>query len=325
MDESLKKAAELIKEVSSEWKEKDQRCVNVLHALVQLTIDKPEEAKKGFTNRELLECVNQYFKHWGDTSEGDLASKVSGEWRKLEKLWGKKEKGIGQRLSVQGINEVPRLKREIGGGGGHSSKYILTLVPANHENLKDDFHANESLEQLQYFEDDVDELKGIARGLSRGFLLTGWRKWVFFSIMLTAILTFGVVFLLFFFGITQQETFGQAIKFVGSIVIILWAEWSLFGGFFRVIDRRVEVAPLWVQPWSSDSDWLLVFEKNKPTAPNVIKLKRYTAKCLTCGGLVRIHKGGFVHPNRLVGRCDNSPREHVFSFDHYLRVGSERT
>lgn len=325
MDESLKKAADLIKEVSNDWKEKDHRCVNVLHALLQLTLDKPEEATQGFTNRELVECVNQHFKYWGDASEGDLASKVNGEWRKLERLWAKKERGLAQRLSAQGINEVPRLKRVTRVGGGHTSSYMLTLVPASHEDSIDDIYRNEHSEQLQYFEDDIDKLTGPARLLSIGFLLGGWGKLLFLSIMMVAILFSGVVLVLFFTGIPQQETFGEGVKFVGSIAIILWAEWSVFGAFFRVVDRRIEVAPWWLQPWSSSGDWLLVFEKNKPASPNAFKLKRYTAKCPACNGVVRIHKGGFSYPNRLVGRCDNSPREHIFSFDHFLRVGNKRT
>jgi len=82
------------------------------------------------------------------------------------------------------------------------------------------------------------------------------------------------------------------------------------------------IAKTWcAQPWLSNGGWLFVFERNKLASPNEIKLKRYTAKCSICGGVVRIHKGGLAYPGRLVGRCDNSPREYVFSFDHHQRSG----
>ena len=58
-----------------------------------------------------------------------------------------------------------------------------------------------------------------------------------------------------------------------------------------------------------------------------IQLVSYWATCPVCKntplGNVRIgvRKGGKEFHNRLIGRCNESPTEHVFSFDHITKIG----
>jgi len=323
MCESLSNAAKQIQEISKDWPEKRHRCGQVLEALLQLTIDDPEKAKEGFTNIEIHEFVSGKISAWGSSTDDEVTRKVREAWKNLGELWIKKERGVVQRFKSLGLVEIPMIHKVAGGGGGIVNKYSLKLEPAKDGQKQSKTPEALCADNLEYFEDDVDNLRSITKLFSSGFLLSGWKKWLFFFVILIGMFFFIALLLLFAIGINQQETVGATLKFISSIAIILWAEWLLLGAFFKVVDRRVEIAPWWLQPWTSDGDWLLVFEKNKPAAPNVIKLKRYTAQCSRCGGLVRIQKGGFVYYNRLVGRCDSSPREHVFSFDHYLRVGKE--
>ncbi|WP_288356205.1 hypothetical protein [uncultured Cycloclasticus sp.] len=323
MDEQLSNIARNLQKISKDWPEKRRRCGQVLDALLQLTIDYPEKAEEGFTNIEIHEFISSNLHNWGISTETDeVRRKVTNAWKDLEALWVKKENGIAQRFVNLGSTAIPKIYKVLGGGGGISNRYSLRLEPI--KEVIEQAKKKESLDsnELEYFEDDVDELKGAAKIFASGFLLGGIRKWLFLGVMMLVTLNMLVLLFVFSLGISQQETSGQVVRFIGAFVFILWVEWSLFGAFIQVVGNRVQVAPWWTQPWSSEGDWLLVFEKNKPASPNVIKLKRYTAKCSTCGGVVRVHKGGFTYLGRLVGRCDNSPREHVFSFDHYLRIGA---
>lgn len=52
------------------------------------------------------------------------------------------------------------------------------------------------------------------------------------------------------------------------------------------------------------------------------RLVRYTAVCPVCASRVFVEKGEPDFPRRLVGRCSESPREHVFSFDRITRRGT---
>jgi len=53
----------------------------------------------------------------------------------------------------------------------------------------------------------------------------------------------------------------------------------------------------------------------------LIRLVRYTAACPLCGATLYLEDGAPEYRRRLVGRCYDSPREHVYSFDRVTRKG----
>ncbi len=53
----------------------------------------------------------------------------------------------------------------------------------------------------------------------------------------------------------------------------------------------------------------------------LIRLVRYTSPCPVCGATIHLENGDPDYPRRLVGRCSESPREHIFSFDRVTRRG----
>ena len=48
---------------------------------------------------------------------------------------------------------------------------------------------------------------------------------------------------------------------------------------------------------------------------------KYLGECPICGAEVLLDKGEPDFPRRLVGRCQESPREHIFSFDRVTKAG----
>ena len=55
--------------------------------------------------------------------------------------------------------------------------------------------------------------------------------------------------------------------------------------------------------------------------PRSLRLVKYAATCPTCKAQVLLDKGEPDFPRRIVGRCHESPREHVFSFDRVSQTG----
>lgn len=51
------------------------------------------------------------------------------------------------------------------------------------------------------------------------------------------------------------------------------------------------------------------------------RIVRYSSTCPVCSGDIYVSDGAPAFPRRLVGRCSESPREHVFSFDRVTRLG----
>lgn len=52
-----------------------------------------------------------------------------------------------------------------------------------------------------------------------------------------------------------------------------------------------------------------------------IKAVSYSAVCPICEGKIFAKSGGLEFWGRIIGRCNDSPIEHIFSFDHVTRRG----
>lgn len=99
----------------------------------------------------------------------------------------------------------------------------------------------------------------------------------------------------------------------------------IVGGFavyplLNLYKMRIDKAPGWMQ--SEEENLLVQWQALSDTQHHHIKLVHYTAECPVCKGTISIEKGGLRFPGRLVGKCNNSPREHCFSFDHITRKGN---
>lgn len=104
---------------------------------------------------------------------------------------------------------------------------------------------------------------------------------------------------------------------VGTVFVVAAAYFSDIRPWLRVVDDRIRMAggslikdvrPAQLEIWrdGSISTWRLV---------------RYTAVCPICASTIEVQPGEPDFPRRLVGRCAESPREHVYSFDRITRRG----
>lgn len=326
MDGDFDKCVELLKEQSGTWSGPHERHRDLLEALITLTLEDPKKGTEGFTNIELNEAVNilKPKKPWGSIGEG-TTKRVSKAWGQLETLFERKREGLQQRALSAGLNNFISLKKVAGGGGGNPSLYCFSYGPLKLDSKENSQKQEVPIEhgKIRYFTDDVIKIPAIARILSKKLVLSGWRKWLFILGVASISLLIAFVLILVPIGLPQQETTSQFIQFIGGILIILGSLWVSFGPFYRLIESRVEIAPWWLQIHPDiHGDCLLIFQRNKPKSANTVELKRLIAECPYCKGRVFIKKGGIMHLGRLVGHCENSPREHLFSFDHYLRTGA---
>ena len=95
--------------------------------------------------------------------------------------------------------------------------------------------------------------------------------------------------------------------------------------FYEAIDKRIGIAPYWLVRLSVVSAQLRYVRTTTKRANGqyirALQLVVYQAECPICQNKVRIVKGRNAQKGRLVGVCDESPREHVFSFDHVTKKG----
>ena len=98
------------------------------------------------------------------------------------------------------------------------------------------------------------------------------------------------------------------------LATIGWFVWPLI----RLIENKIIIAPSILQLAYTVQHVLLI---KKDEHGKSVRMVRFTGTCPLCGGLVEIQKGKGVFGGRLVGECENSPVEHLYSFDHVLRRG----
>lgn len=107
---------------------------------------------------------------------------------------------------------------------------------------------------------------------------------------------------------------------VGLFVAIAGSVLAFFRFFGELFDMRVVMAPTLLTPLSKDSVTLEI-RPSTADAEGELVFARYTSTCPVCGGHIQLFDGGKAFPERIVGRCGRSGREHVFSFDHVRKVG----
>lgn len=90
---------------------------------------------------------------------------------------------------------------------------------------------------------------------------------------------------------------------------------------FRLFDDRIMVAPEWALAWKEFGATVEINRAKNPDEASTILVRRYTATCPVCGRMVKLDRGEPDFPRRVVGRCEDNPREHVFSFDRSSRLG----
>jgi hypothetical protein len=101
-----------------------------------------------------------------------------------------------------------------------------------------------------------------------------------------------------------------------------WATLRYLEQSFLLFDDRITLASEWFLAWREDGATIEIIRSERDEVPNTILVRRYTATCPVCGSMVKLNKGEPDFPRRIVGRCIESPREHVFSFDRVTRSGT---
>lgn len=123
--------------------------------------------------------------------------------------------------------------------------------------------------------------------------------------------------LLSVFAIRQHHwTAAAALTLVGGILAVGFP-YFILGSLIKVKEWGVIMAPDHLLPIRMFHEMQLVYDPDE----ELVRAARYLGECPICHARVSVSDGGKAFPDRLIGRCRLSPREHVFSFDHALRVG----
>lgn len=241
-------------------------------------------------------------------------------WKKLARLLEETREGLEETARREGFAFLPVLDKEQSRGGARQrSYYRLAAQPISTSETPKTFEVPDG--GLRYRSERRQRVPwlgrlyvGVPMGRSRVFSLLA-------ILALFLVAAFAVVSPLLLRPFLPIRVDLAEIALGFAVLGGLYS--SLFGALFRVATWKVAVAPLWFVP-GDELEPLLLEEIRDPEdskAPKRIELVKYTGVCPICGGRVVAGSGGLRFRARLVGRCQRSPREHVFSFDHVTRVG----
>jgi hypothetical protein len=237
-----------------------------------------------------------------------------------------KSEGIAQQLTDACFTHVPRLTKTEGGGTGKLTLHrIEWLEPEGSLVQTEPTSAvqptiNKSV-AVRYVCEDIEEVNPFARIFSRGYLLKGWRRQIYIVALAAPLLFLWLLLVQVSLGLTMSLAIGgkSILTSLLSSAVIFWAVMVTVGPMYRLGVDRIVIAPWWMQ--STEEDRLLE-RRAPPRYPDKsVKAVRYVAICPLCGGAVSATKGRLEFFGRIVGRCEEAPVEHVFSFDHITRNG----
>ncbi len=330
--ERLVKSANLIRDFYQEIsKLKDPKRNNLpitlLRALAALTLERAESGLElediRFNPKEIREKIFEI--GFSKKTKQDDSEWVRANWHKLEEEIENRKSHLQDFSKQQNIEFYPWIgKEESTGGKGNFSYYHLIARPFNEQEKTESKQYPCPEGGVHYVQESLANIPRWARWIN-GFTLLSWRKYAY--------LLPGLVFILFILTsiglvlLSGLFTVISTVKWLTSLIVSLWLGWLVLSSpLYRVTWNRIVMAPDWMTPLKETNVQLeLKRIGTDPKTGNTIRELRlmvYSAKCPICDGRVEVGGGGIQFPFRLVGRCIESPKEHVFSFDHITRTGS---
>lgn len=291
----------------------------LLAALASETLDTlGKNAQQGIGTKDI------YLTAQSDTDTDKATRWVSEAWNGWLRKRDERLSGLQDFAANRGLDFYPwpEKKGDGKGGAGRTTLYSIEALPLTMQQAKT-LATPEA--DIHYIRETTPKPAWWARWFfAKEINLTGWRRLLFVTPALLSLFAALIVFLSVWISLVHQE-YLPANRILTSILtagIFMFIAWRLVAGVGRLGDKRIIMAP----------DILINFREygvqleltridSTPGAASRLGLVRYAAMCPICGARVQVESGGREFHGRLVGRCQESPDEHVFSFDRVTRSG----
>lgn len=160
---------------------------------------------------------------------------------------------------------------------------------------------------------------------NKDYSAQGWRKALYVWVPLVWMLIMGSLGWLLWLELSNGRTplsARELIFLLFSIGIWIYCR-HVMRQFFQLVDDRIVLAPDHLVGFREFGVCLELFRENSKDkfSPRILKLTKYTAECPDCGAEVQLDRGEPDFPRRVIGRCLESPREHIYSFDRVTKTG----
>ena len=306
---------------------RELRRLQLLRVLAQKTLEYASQGvpsdETRFNASELVDLLEQAYPiRRPDKSPAAYIKGLVRELHEKENL----ERVFQELARDEGGKIVPKLCQERSKGGrGNQSHYWLEPSQADPSRLSTVAECDVPVGGLRYRVERVAKLPIWARWLQG--LDFDARKRTRLALIVTAAALFTVTASVVTIKeiVTAPPQLAFLLVFAYLTVVLL--PWALLWPFIQVFRWRIAPAPeLWL-PLTHLERAQIQVTRIGPVGSDGFPLRRlevvtYGGRCPICDSHVSVHPGRLMWRGRMIGRCDESPREHVFSFDHVTRVGN---
>jgi len=295
---------------------KNSQLYQVLRFLAENTLSRLVEGKDPrFNYYNIREGVAR-------ETEGDASAWFSRHWKSLTGDFRQRcEEGMQKFAADQGLGAYPWVeKHESDGGAGNQALISLIALPIPGISGSDETSDDTTPRDITYIPAEKLKLSWWARWLfDEKQVAEGWRKWLLIwpTILYVVITVAGSAFILFALSLNKHPVTTSDLAAIVIIVLLNWLAYRSVQQFTRLIDDRIIMASESMLGFREFGVCLELFRPNarEVGAPKKARMVKYAAQCPVCSAQVLLDAGEPDFPRRIVGRCQESPREHVFSFD----------
>jgi hypothetical protein len=158
---------------------------------------------------------------------------------------------------------------------------------------------------------------------SRGLRWTPFKRYSYLTwqlVFMFAVVAFDLLLWVLLWYSTPPLSGQELVVISMAIGMPIGAYWH-FRGIFRLFEDRIMIAPEWMLAIKEVGATVEINRSKNSDEDSTILVQRYTSICPICGWMVKLDPGEPDFPRRIVGRCEEHPREHVFSFDRMTKRG----
>jgi hypothetical protein len=313
-----------------ESKPSDDKAHRILRALAKESLNKAESPveKRRFTNKEIVAAANE------PIEENNANKWVN--WKKtVIPFWNTRKKEVQDFARKRRLTTYPEIGYHLSAGGrGNESLYWLKSEPL--PDISEQYEENNSQQgqndtlngSRMSVEYDLAENGAVKPSWLVKWLLhdgqihlSNWHIWSIFSLLTILGVSTLILSYISWIGFAEPRpiTTRELTTFI-AIFVLPFTVWYIFiRPWVRLFDDRIIEAPDLLLSIKEKSAQLELYREDDL---RVIRLVNYTAPCPVCGSTIYLENGEPDYPRRLIGRCSDSPREHLFSFDRVTRKGA---
>ena len=298
--------------------------------LAALATEVLADLNKGGTGVAITKSIYLTLEPNGDPEKA--SNRISGTWNDWEKKSKDRLIGLQDYAANRGLAFYPWPVKKVDskGGAGRPTQYAIEVQTFEPQTLESQTGAMTGMSDadIHYIRETTPKPAWWASWFfSQEFHLTGWRRILFVTPAILMLLVALGVFLVVWLTLSHQQAIppNRILVLVATAAAAGYFAWIMLSGVGRLGDKRIIMAPDILIGFREYGVQLELTRINSSAlgAASRLGLVRYAATCPICGAKVQVESGGREFHGRLVGRCLESPDEHVFSFDRVTRSGKK--